>query len=1411
LYVAEQRDNFRTADVWKRRDNLFPFCLKITLTGDFMKKIYITAVFLLTLFILSCTSFSGAQLAGSKPVKGGQPWEKSPFRASYSVLNTAADAVSLKNEKGVRVLLHEGTFTFDNSGSLESRFTWVYKILDQSGIENWSSTQVAWTPWNQTRPEIKVRVTNPNGKSYFLSKNHIIERAERSDSTNIYSDRMILRAPFPRVMVGSIVEEEITLHDSLPKFDTGITKTWYFKGSNPILMSRVIIDVPENLPFRYRIFKNKQVKPVVKKSGKTKMYVFEYSHVPPEKSIEPGIPIDNPHWMKLSFSTGKSWNKVASVYNALVEKTLDASDFSEDMKEVSLSKDAFESAVAITEWLNKKIRYTGLELGENSIVPTLPAKTLRRGFGDCKDKAVIVTGMMRKAGFNAHVALLSAGTPEDINPDLPGLGGFNHAIVYVQGEKPFFIDPTSEFSYNGYLPLGDQGRFALVVDPRTKTVIPTPVSVSKDNRMVKDITYTMNDTEYADVAESITYYGADDSYYRSRYLFSKKKDMEKSFDNYIKAEYRFGKRESLVYTDPDDFTRPFHVTLTLTGAGRGVTEEVTGFVAIMQAEIVNRLPQVFLYKNNDDKPRVNSYSFYQPFVYIKRYIIHSPTGFIPRQVPKSEVLKLGTVSLSKKFTVKGNVVEAEFVLDSGKKIITADEFEKTKKAVLDFKDEKPILLNFEHIGQKLLSDGDYKGSIREFKKYCNLEKNKAIHQIRLAGALLQAGLGDDAKKAALKAVSLDPKSAPAQAKLAWVLQHDGLGRRFLPGYDRAGAIAAYKAAIKLDPDNWLYHANLAILYEYNKNGLRYEERSSLDNAIEQYKAIGDKLADKGMELNLITDYFYSGQFNELLTLLNIVKNQNTVSLYRVISYAAMGKIDAAFKEAEKSATSDQKRKILSEAGDMLIRIRKYKAAALLFEEAAKGSNDALSLETRASTFRKTVSSEKLSFNLAKPEDVVRKFLKELYLSEGTDFSGIKSLVSNDFYKKGIDGSNTNNFKEVWLTLRKQSISSGITLHALLDLLLADMKFQKEDDGSGGYHLKLIQSGLGSNLDSNYYLIKSGHDYHIVATDNYRVFVGPIVEKFINISKLNQAKIWLDWFINDYSIYNRNSDDPLYGHPVQKFWKKHGKRTPDNAKYAAAAIEIMDKEFADQGIKVLTEGRAKVTSSTIVQSFNYTLYFGYQTLKNVSLMYKTAKTLYSAYPESNFAWSAYLDALLRNNTGNELIRAATERLKEDPSDSTSINMLINFYFSKMNFKKVDEIFKEQLAANRESARLYNAVAWMDLFKKTYDKKGLGYARKAVNLSASHSEAILHTLASQYAEAGRCREARNTLNEVIRLSGSDEPSSDDWYVLGRIAEGYGMFDSAVTYYKKVTKPDLKVDLFNSAYVLAARRLKIIGQKQ
>jgi len=84
-------------------------------------------------------------------------------------------------------------------------------------------------------------------------------------------------------------------------------------------------------------------------------------------------------------------------------------------------------------YLNREIRYTGIEFDRASIIPHMPSETLEHRYGDCKDKATLLVALLRSLDIPANVALLAIGDRLEVPIDQPGLGLFDHAIVYVPG------------------------------------------------------------------------------------------------------------------------------------------------------------------------------------------------------------------------------------------------------------------------------------------------------------------------------------------------------------------------------------------------------------------------------------------------------------------------------------------------------------------------------------------------------------------------------------------------------------------------------------------------------------------------------------------------------------------------------------------------------------------------------------------------------------------------------------------------------------------------------------------------------------------------------------------------------------------------------------------------------------------
>jgi hypothetical protein len=96
---------------------------------------------------------------------------------------------------------------------------------------------------------------------------------------------------------------------------------------------------------------------------------------------------------------------------------------------------------------------------------------LERGYGDCKDKAVLLISLGREVGLTLQYALLRTKPAGEVDREVPNQQ-FNHAIVYVPKQEgfpePFFVDATTDGLDVGSLRADDQGAWSLVLDPLKK-------------------------------------------------------------------------------------------------------------------------------------------------------------------------------------------------------------------------------------------------------------------------------------------------------------------------------------------------------------------------------------------------------------------------------------------------------------------------------------------------------------------------------------------------------------------------------------------------------------------------------------------------------------------------------------------------------------------------------------------------------------------------------------------------------------------------------------------------------------------------------------------------------------------------------------------------------------------------------
>ena len=373
------------------------------------------------------------QAAVPVPTESG-PWNLPALSATPEAVLKAAAAQPAPKDGDIEMLFEEHLYRLDDEGRQHRVARRVYRYLTEKGVDDWSCTEADWSPWCEEKPVFHVRVITPDGQAHALDPESIGEAPAEQDSPTLFSDDKLLRAPLPAIVVGAVVEEEIESREVRSLFDHGIVERFSLTQQYPVRKLRLSIEAPSSLPLKYEAISS-DAKPVRSEADGHTTLVFELGPLPATPAPEQFLPAEDMKLPEIAFSTGKSWADVAAAYSDLVESHLDL-DTVRPLVEKTIGKETDRDKIIelLLASLRSQIRYTGIEFGRGAIVPRSSRDTLARRYGDCKDQATLLVSMLRAAGIKAHVALLRTGRYDDIAPNLPGLGDFDHAIVFVPGE-----------------------------------------------------------------------------------------------------------------------------------------------------------------------------------------------------------------------------------------------------------------------------------------------------------------------------------------------------------------------------------------------------------------------------------------------------------------------------------------------------------------------------------------------------------------------------------------------------------------------------------------------------------------------------------------------------------------------------------------------------------------------------------------------------------------------------------------------------------------------------------------------------------------------------------------------------------------------------------------------------------------
>ncbi len=174
---------------------------------------------------------------------------------------------------------------------------------------------------------------------------------------------------------------------------------------------------------------------------------------------------------------------------------------------------------ALANFAQKDVRYVAIEIGIGGFQPHYAGEVFSHRYGDCKDKATLLSTMLHEVGVESYYVLIHTARGV-VTPEFP-FYGFNHVILAlrVPADAPksglwatmdharlgrlLFFDPTNSATPIGYLPPYLQANYGLLIGDQGGELVKLPLIAPALNRVLRNakLTLTPEGHLYGDVQE----------------------------------------------------------------------------------------------------------------------------------------------------------------------------------------------------------------------------------------------------------------------------------------------------------------------------------------------------------------------------------------------------------------------------------------------------------------------------------------------------------------------------------------------------------------------------------------------------------------------------------------------------------------------------------------------------------------------------------------------------------------------------------------------------------------------------------------------------------------------------------------------------------------------------------------------
>ena len=269
-------------------------------------------------------------------------------------------------------------------------------------------------------------------------------RSEEERERQVYSGKMSAIAVVEGMQTGDVLEYGASIVGYNPVFEGNFARSLSTSSGVPVRQIRRAVLLPEKPDgARFVTPVNGRIEPTIEKKNGMVDYSWSIRDAPAVLSDGELPQWFSPHsWIEIS--DFNSWKAVAEWGRRQypVSDTL-PTELEQEVARISQLPSRQDQILAALRFSQEKIRYLGMFGGVHSHRPYPLDVIVKRRFGDCKDKSLLLCAMLSALKFDAVPALVHTSYRHVIDEWPPSPHSFNHLITCVKLDgSTYWLDPT---------------------------------------------------------------------------------------------------------------------------------------------------------------------------------------------------------------------------------------------------------------------------------------------------------------------------------------------------------------------------------------------------------------------------------------------------------------------------------------------------------------------------------------------------------------------------------------------------------------------------------------------------------------------------------------------------------------------------------------------------------------------------------------------------------------------------------------------------------------------------------------------------------------------------------------------------------------------------------------------------------